>query len=76
MQIKRIPPNDFRDGYRVLGGNTVDGDLECWYFPTFQLASDFAQRLSRDTGKEVEITKYLGSWRPVVAIEYFATDDI
>ena len=60
----------------VLGGNTVDRDLECWYFPTFQLASDFAQRLSRDTSKEVKITKYLGSWRPVVAVEYFAAKDM
>jgi hypothetical protein len=76
MKVKKIPPNDFRDGYRVLAGNTVDGDLECWYFPTFGLASDFAQRLSEETGKEVELTKYIGSWRAVVVTEFVAADDV
>jgi hypothetical protein len=76
MQIKRIPPNDYRNGYRVLGNNRINGDLECWYFPTFQLASDFAQRVSSDLGKEVEITKYLGSWRPIAAVEYVAAEDV
>jgi hypothetical protein len=74
--MKRIPPDQFRNGYRVIAGTGVDGALQFWHFPTFQLASDFAQKVSSDTGKEVEITKYIGSWGPVTVIGYVAAIDV
>lgn len=52
-----------RSGFRVMGNNTVDGRHHVWYFPSLEMANAFAKQLSEDTGKEVDVAKYLGSWR-------------
>lgn len=65
-----------RAGYRVVGHNTADGQLHSWYFQDIESANNFAKRLCRDTGREVDVHKFLGSWRiaepPVEFVE--ATD--
>jgi len=53
-----------RDGFRVVGHNTADERLSCWYFPTLEAANIFAKSLCEDTKKEVDVCKYIGSWRP------------
>jgi hypothetical protein len=55
--------NNARNGYRVIGNNTTDGKLHAWYFPDLPSANAFAQTLCQTTGKEVEVAKYVGSWR-------------
>ena len=52
-----------RSGYRVIGNNTADGRLSSWYFPDLENANSFAKQLAKETKKEVDVVKYLGSWR-------------
>lgn len=52
-----------RNGYRVIGNNTADGRISVWYYPDKEHADLFAQSLAESTGKEVDVVKYLGSWR-------------
>jgi hypothetical protein len=65
-----------RTGFRVVGHNTSDGDLHSWFFPSLELANAFAQQLCQDTGKEVDVCKYLGSWRRVEPVEFVAAKDV
>lgn len=69
--------NKMRNGFRVVGNNTTDGKLHSWYFPTLDLANAFANQLCRDTGKEVDVCKYLGSWRKAEPpTEFVPTEDV
>ena len=54
-----------RTGYRVIGPNTCDGQLHSWFMPSREMADNFAKQLARDTGAEVDVCKYVGSWRIV-----------
>lgn len=64
-----------RTGYRVIGNNTSDGSLHSWYFPTFAEACSFAEQLCKDTGEEVDVCKYLGSYRMVIPTEFIKAED-
>lgn len=64
-----------RAGYRVIGNNTVDGALHSWYFPTIDEANKFAESLCRTTGEEVDVCKYLGSWKTVRPTEFIKSED-
>ena len=66
-----------RSGYRVIGHNTADGRLSDWYFPTLEDANNFAKQLAQETGKEADVTKYLGSWRRAKPpIEFVKAEDV
>ncbi len=64
-----------RTGYRVIGPNTSTGELNDWYFPTEKEANRFAARLSQSTNEEVDVCKYLGSYRRVIPTEYIKATD-
>ena len=51
-----------RSGYRVVGESSL-GHVEYWCFPTQEDADNFAKYLCEQTGKEVDVLKYTGSWR-------------
>jgi hypothetical protein len=66
-----------RSGYRVIGHNTSDGQLSCWHFPTQEFADKFAQVLCEDTGEEVDVCKYIGSWRVAkLPTEFIAAEEV
>lgn len=52
-----------RSGYRVFGHNTSNGQESIWTFQDIEMANQFAENLCHETGKEVDVCKYLGSWR-------------
>lgn len=54
-----------KEGFDVIGPNTVNGALECWFFPDEKTANKFAQVLAQDTGAEVDVLKRIGTWRRV-----------
>lgn len=64
-----------RTGYRVIGNNTSDGALHSWYFPTLEEANNFAESLCQSTGQEVDVCKYLGSWKIVLPTEFVKSED-
>lgn len=65
-----------RNGYRVIGANTTDYKETVWYFSTLEQANAFASQLTKDTGKEVDVCKYLGSWRrPEPSMEFIKSED-
>lgn len=51
-----------RDGFRVVGRNSSDGNLHSWYFPTLAFANAFGKQMCEDTGGEYEVLKPIGSW--------------
>lgn len=65
-----------RTGYRVIGNNTSDGSLHCWYMPTLKEANEFAAHLCQQTGKEVDVCKYIGSHRIVIPTEFVEATDL
>ena len=65
-----------RSGYRVIGANTADGRLSVWYYPTEEDASSFAKFLAETTGLEVDVVKYIGSWkRQEIPVEYIKSKE-
>lgn len=72
---KKLHDCKIRTGYRVIGPNTSDGSLHSWYFPTLEAANDFAESLAHTTGEEVDVCKYLGSWRVVRPMEFIKAED-
>lgn len=64
-----------RKGYRVIGNNTSDGALSSWYFPSLKQANMFAKQLCEETGREVDICKYMGSWKIVIPTEFIKSED-
>lgn len=79
FQTKKPVPvrdNKIRNGFRVIGKNTTDYKETVWYFSTLEQANAFASQLAKDTGKEVDVTKYLGSWRrPEPSMEFIKSED-
>lgn len=66
-----------RDGYRVVGVTVPPHEtLHSWYFATLEGANQFAQTLVEMTGREVDVCKYIGSWRPAKPpTEFVPADD-
>lgn len=71
-----------RDGYRVFGPSlsAVRGGIErdhntvgLWYFPTLDAANHFAGALARETGQEIQVLKFVGSW--AAPVEWTPADD-
>ncbi len=66
-----------RSGFRVIGPNTADGKESTWYMPTIGEANSFAEQLAKTTDKEVDVCKYLGSFRKAKPpIEFVPATDI
>lgn len=65
-----------RCGYRVIGKNTSDWQLNMWYFPTLETANHFAKQLATDTEQEVTVTKYIGTWRRAsLPLDFIQSED-
>jgi hypothetical protein len=66
LRIPKYGKDDckIRSGYRVVGSNTADGSLHDWYAGTLEEANNLAKHLANSTGEEVDVLKYLGTWRP------------
>lgn len=66
-----------RSGYRVVGHNTSNGALHSWYMGSLEDAKEFAEQLSATTGQEVDVCKYIGSYRPKEApTEFVPASDV
>ncbi len=64
-----------RDGYRVLGHNTSDGAESMWYAETLEDANALARSIAAMTFLEVDVCKYLGSWRVPRPTEWVEAED-
>lgn len=65
-----------RKGYRVIEKNTTDGvSNNVWYFETLELANLFAEQLCKDSKREIEVCKYIGSWRIIEPAEFIPAED-
>ncbi len=53
-----------KDGVRVIGPNTSNGDITAWWFPNEELANHFAKILASDTKQTVLVVSLLGLWKP------------
>ena len=55
--------------HKVIGPNTVNGQIEVWHFPSRVMADHFAKQLAADTNKPIEVAVVVGTWErqaPVV----------
>ena len=65
-----------RSGYRVVGFST-GGFLNVWYYPTLDNANSFAKFLAEETGREVDVMKYIGSWkRQDVPVDFIPAEEV
>ncbi len=65
-----------KSGYRVIGPNTCDGSLHCWFFETEELANKFAAHLAESVDAEIEVCKFISCWRRKVPVEQIKAKDI
>lgn len=73
--MKHLRDCKIRYGYRVIGNCTADGSLHCWYYKTLEEAQNFAQQLCETTGQDVDVCKYVGSYRIKVPVEFIKSED-
>lgn len=52
-----------RKGYRVVGKASVNSELKSWEFDSIDDAHEYAQFICTATNLEVDIMKYVGSWK-------------
>lgn len=73
-----------RSGYRVVGYALRDlhptmmlrPEINIWYFSTLEEANHFAKQLAEDSDQEVDVYKFVGSWRMTRnPVEFVSSED-
>ena len=54
-----------RNGFRVIGPNSVNGKIEVWSFLDFEKAREFAEVMAKDVDAEYNIYRFVGIVRQV-----------
>ncbi len=56
--------------YLVVGPNTFDGEESSWFPEDRKMADAFAKQLASDTNAEVKVYEYIGTFCPIVPVEW------
>ena len=54
-----------RDGFRVVGPNSLNGRIEVWSLPDLEKAKEFAEMMAKDVDAEYDILRFVGTVRQV-----------
>ncbi len=73
--VTMVEDPKIRGGYRVLGRNTRGDEESVWYAPTLEDANALARSIVTQTFLEVDVYKYLGSWRVPRPVEWVEAED-
>lgn len=67
-----------RTSYRIIGPNSVNGDITVWYAATLEEANRMAKEFARNNkdDEEFDIVKYIGSYkRAPLPVEYIGANN-